>query len=306
MPRTVVAQYNVENLFDTIDNPKTRDEDFLPTGKLKWDSQKYKTKLEHMSQAIVAINGGAGPDILSLCEVENRAVVEDLVKQKALKKGKYQIIHTESGDMRGIDVALIYKKAVFKSVSFKAESIDQHSDSALHSRPILFVSGNTPTGQRIHILVNHWPSRLAGKEISEAKRMAASNTARHIIDSLEKADPNSGIICLGDFNDEPTDSSIKNLMGTGANQLINPLAALESQGKGTHNYKNHWSTLDQILYSPNMKTVTGANAITADVLMADFLLETDPKYKGNPLRTYVGNKYLGGYADHLPVFMIIQ
>jgi len=292
-----VGHYNLENLFDTIDQPQVKDEEFLPNGKNQWNSERYIKKLNRMSQAIAGLNDGKGLAILGVCEVENEQVLKDLVKQKSIKKFGYQVAHINSRDPRGIDVAFLYQPKMAKLVQLLAFQPDRFADSPFLSRPILLFEAKTSKGT-LYILENHWPSRSGGTEISAPRRLATAKLLAHLADSLERANPSAQIIAMGDFNDEPTDVSMQLIKN--ATHLIN---AMESWPKeeGTHFYQKEWSKLDQILY--NQAWNFAPPVAKAEKL--PFLLEQEGKFKGNPFRTYVGPKYLGGYSDHLPVTMKI-
>lgn len=301
-----VAFWNVENLYDTIDDPQIKDEEFLPSAKNAWTAQRYKTKQKNTAQVIAAIN----PDILGMAEIENRHVLNDLVKQPALKKQKYGIVHYDSPDQRGIDVALIYKTKVFNVLSSASVKTRQPSDTLLPTRNILVVRGVVNKKDTITILVNHWPSRRGGKDDSEQRRIFAAATVRYIVDSLNRLYPNGEIISLGDFNDEPTDVSIQSLTATG--QMVEPLFAnlmdtIDAKGEGTHYYKKEKSCLDQIMVSPALLEKKTYYVCCAMIFKPDWIFAE--VYKGDglsPKRTWAGSRYIGGYSDHLPVYCILR
>lgn len=288
-----VGHYNLENLFDTIDQPNVKDEEFLPNGKNQWNSERYLKKLNRMAQAIAALNGGKGLAILGVCEVENEQVLNDLVKQKSLKKFGYHVGHIDSKDPRGIDVAFLYQPKLVKLEGLYAFQPDRFADSAFLSRPILLMVGKTKKGT-VYAMENHWPSRSGGTEQSAPRRLATAKLMAFLADSLERANPSAQIIAMGDFNDEPNDVSMQ--LVKKSTHLIN---AMETWPKdeGTHFYQKEWSKLDQILYNQAWTFETPV----AKAEKLPFLLEQEGKYKGNPFRTYVGPKYLGGYSDHMPV-----
>lgn len=311
-----IAFYNVENLFDTKDDPDKKDEDFLPDADRKWDKEKYELKLSLLASAIAKIGDDNGPEVLGLCEVENKAVLQDLVKQKAIKKQKYQIVHHESPDVRGIDNALIFKKGTFELKSSKLFTVDFPNDPNYKSRAILLVNGMM-RGTEINFIVNHFPSRRGGLKESEPKRLVVAKKVREIVESLLNINSKANIVVMGDFNDEPTNNSIQEvLMAKGADfdpnskQLFNTLADKDADGMGSYKYRGKWQMLDQILLSSNLlqsesswKYVEGSG----DVFSPEWLKQQTPeKYKGSPLRTFAGRKYLKGYSDHFPVFIQLQ
>ncbi|MCK6639311.1 MAG: endonuclease/exonuclease/phosphatase family protein [Bacteroidia bacterium] len=301
-----VGFWNVENLYDTIDDPSVKDEEFLPSAKNAWTSARYKTKQKNTAQVIAAMN----PDILGMAEVENRRVLNDLVKQPALKKQKYGIVHYDSPDQRGIDVALIYKTKVFTVLSSASVKTQQPSDTLLPTRNILVVRGVINKKDTVTILVNHWPSRRGGKDDSEQRRVFAAATVRYIVDSLNRLYPNGEIVSLGDFNDEPTDVSIQSLTATG--QMVEPLFAnlmdtIDAKGEGTHYYKKEKSCLDQIMVSPALLEKKTYYVCCAMIFKPEWIFAE--VYKGDglsPKRTWAGSRYIGGYSDHLPVYCVMR
>jgi predicted extracellular nuclease len=301
-----VGFWNVENLYDTIDDPSVKDEEFLPSAKNAWTSQRYKIKQKNTAQVIAAMN----PDILGMAEVENRGVLTDLVKQPAIKKQKYGIVHYDSPDQRGIDVALIYKTKVFSVLSSASVKTQQPSDTLLPTRNILVVRGVINKKDTVAIIVNHWPSRRGGKDDSEQRRIFAAATLRFIVDSLNRLYPNGEIIALGDFNDEPTDVSIKSLTATG--QMVEPVFSnlmdtIDAKGDGTHYYKKEKSCLDQIMVTPALLQKKSYYVCCAMIFKPEWIFAE--VYKGDglsPKRTWAGSRYIGGYSDHLPVYCVLR
>lgn len=287
------GHYNLENLFDTIDQPHVKDEEFLPNGKNQWSSDRYLKKLQRMAEAIAALNNGKGLAILGVCEAENKQVLLDLTHQKSLKKFGYQVAHIDSKDPRGIDVAFLYQPKWVKFQGLYAFQPDRFADSPFLSRPILVMKATTKKGD-LYVLENHWPSRSGGTEQSASRRMATAKLLSYLADSLERANPSAQIIAMGDFNDEPSDASMQ--LVKKSTHLQNSMESWPKE-EGTHFYQKEWSKLDQILYNQAWSFETPKSK--AEKL--PFLLEKEGKYQGNPFRTYVGPKYLGGYSDHLPV-----
>jgi len=309
--RLFVAHYNVENLFDTLNDPQTADEDFLPTGSYEWTAARYEQKLRQLSQVIGDMNQGEGPDILGLCEVENAQVVADLAKKlnKSNKK-QYSYIHFDSPDGRGIDVAMIYNRKVYKVKNSRSVFVPMPGDSSRPTRDILVVSGQLPNKSQLHVLVNHWPSRRSGQDASEIARMGAAAVAKRSVDSLHSRFKGSTVLVMGDFNDTPADKAPLEVLGASwpanANaRLANPFLALHADStQGSYRYRNSWQFIDHISISPTALE-NGAKvryvAGSAAAILQPYQLEKEGRFKGNPFRTYAGNRYLGGYSDHLPV-----
>ena len=310
-----VAFYNVENLFDTEDNPAQQDEEFLPDSKKQWTVERYQDKLNKLARVIAALNY---PVLLGLAEVENEAVLRDLVEHPDLAEAGYDLVHYDSPDARGIDVALLYRTAFFTPVSSQAIPVTFEEDN-YKSRDLLLVSGTLGQDAKyntLHVLVNHWPSRRGGVAQSEPRRLLAAALARQTVDELLQTDATANVILMGDFNDEPTDRSItEGLRATGVTQktdpfeLFNTTAALDEAGQGTYQFRGNWNMLDQIILSTglmeNARKVADYYYLpaSATVFTPEWLLQADGKYAGYPDRTYAGNKYLGGYSDHLPVYI---
>jgi len=312
--KLTVAHYNVENLFDTINDPAINDEEFLPNTEKKWNSERYHKKLDQLAEVIASINQGKGPDFLGLCEVENEGVVADLARQKRLKKQKYQYVHHDSPDARGIDVAFMYRKGQLKNVSSRTAFLYDPEEPKFRSRDILVVNGTLKNGQQAFFLINHWPSRVGGQKKSEPKRMLAARLARSVYDSIRVVQPQAAVFILGDLNDEATDISVYEVLRTdsattGQGDLYNPFYLLGRKGDGSIVYQKKYQLIDHIIISSSS---LGAGAKvrfvegSAGVHKPDFLRETTEKYEGNPWRTYAGKNYLGGYSDHFPVYLQIE
>lgn len=305
-----VAFYNVENLFDVYNNPSTNDEDFLPKSDKKWTPKRYSKKIRKLGYAISNVGkkgSGKLPSLIGLAEVENKSVLLDLIHTKHLKNQNYNFIHYDSPDERGIDVALIYDTTIFTELRSKSYKIDLKNEfgGVDYTRDILLVSGLF-NGEKIHIIVNHWPSRRSGKDETDEKRLITSNKVTQIIKEVNKNEENPKIIVMGDFNDDPSSRSLKNLLKN--NDLFNPMETLLSFTRGSLNYKFNWNLFDQILFTTNFfehdenKHSFGHANIFDDI----FLTQFEGKYKGNPFRTYVGRKYKGGFSDHFPVYIHLK
>lgn len=298
----LVMFYNVENLFDTIDDPVTNDEEFTPIGKKEWNSDRYWKKINQIAKVIIAAGKWNPPVLVGLCEVENKSVLHDLVHNSPLKSLGYEFIHEESPDYRGIDVSLLYRVDRFTPIHHKTISIDFPMDSSLRSRDILHVQGML-LSDTLAIYVNHWPSRRGGVSFSEPKRVYVSSVLEK---EIKKLGAESNFLVMGDFNDEPTDHSIRNLVDN--TSLYNPMYDMKiKQGLGSHSYKNEWGLLDQIMVSQNLTDSTGIQFKSASIFNANFLLhDSKNSYHLTPFRTYQGPIYKGGYSDHLPVYVVFN
>ncbi len=311
-----IAFYNQENLFDTIDDPHKNDNEFLPTAQKKWNSEKYIAKINHMAHVISSMNEGKGPDVLGVCEIENNAVLQDLVLDKQLEKLQYDIIHYESPDDRSIDNALIYKSSRFKFIYSAAYPVKFAENPHAKTRDILLVKLQAKNKESIVFLVNHFPSRLGGPG-TEIKRFQAAKVLRHVYDSLLKANPKQAVVIMGDFNDEPTDPSIDSVLAAkgstnemkAENDIFNTMYALKKNGEGSYFYRKEWNMLDQLMVSKPLvdcKIKLCYQTESSAIYKKDWMLETDERHKGAPLKTFSGNKYLNGYSDHFPVYLYIQ
>jgi hypothetical protein len=310
-----VAFYNLENLFDTIDNANVIDEEFLPNGAMKWGTMKYNTKLQHMSNAISQIGLEYCPQGISLIgvsEVENRGVLENLVKQPDLAKRSYQIVHYDSPDRRGIDVALLYNPKLFIVTNSKSYRLHT-TDTAFLTRDQLMVSGYLQ-GEKVHVIVNHWPSRTGGEERSRPKRNAAAALTRSIADSLFRVDPKAKIIIMGDLNDDPFNESCATILGAKKElnevkdgELYNTLWKTLGKGIGSLAYADQWNLFDQIIVSSEIALADPSKLKLwkAEVFNKPFLTQQEGRYKGSPLRTHAGGAWTNGYSDHYPTFIYL-
>ncbi|WP_353777472.1 endonuclease/exonuclease/phosphatase family protein [Winogradskyella sp. 3972H.M.0a.05] len=308
--KLTVAFYNLENLFDTIDDKHTNDNDFLPTSRKRWTQKRYDRKLYKLGTAISKIGHlqtDKLPVIVGLAEVENRQVIEDLLATKDLEGTNYGIVHYDSADERGIDVGLIYNEDYFSVESSETFSVYLEDDdgSRDYTRDILLVSGQL-LNEKVHVIVNHWSSRRDGKDETSHKRMAAAKEVVEAIVQLRNSEEDPKIIVMGDFNDNPDNESIKYLVTNG--NLFNPMDTVWSYDKGSQNHDFKWNLFDQILVSANFLNadVEQLRFSEADVFNEKFLTQYKGKYKGQPFRTFVGKKYKGGYSDHFPVYIILK
>lgn len=314
-PLLQVMFWNAENFFDTFNDNSVNDDEFLPGTLRAWNYKKYEIKRNQIYQVIAAIGGWDPPDIIGLAEVENRFVLNDLVVNTPLAKYNYRIVHKNSPDPRGIDVALLYREDRFRLIDKHYFPVYDANGKIERTREILYAAGITGH-DTLHIFVNHWPSRAGSKNDSESKRCHVAMTLRSKTDSLLRLNSRAFILITGDFNDEPTDESLIRCLGaktdtTGAKSyyLYNLSALLPLNGKirGTHKYEGKWAMLDQVIVSGSLlqkgkHIFTDASKLSA--FTPDFLLEKDDRWMGyKPFRTYNGMQYKGGYSDHLPVII---
>lgn len=305
-----IGFYNVENLFDTINDPDKDDDEFLPSAERQWNNERYADKIVKLSTVISKLDSDL-PAIVGLCEVENKGVIEDLINANALKKGNYGVVHYESSDNRGIDVGLIYQKKQFKVIYSKPIAVPL-PETERPTREILYVKGKVKRRSELHIFVNHWPSRSSGQKESEPKRLIAAKALKSAIDSIMSTDTNAHIICLGDFNDYPSDKSLVEILGADSlntdSKMVNLMHGLEEKERGSYNYKGEWGFLDQIIVSRSLTDYTLPDIVSNSTkpFFFDEMLYVNEQYgdiKTN--RTYGGTKYFGGYSDHLPVYTVL-
>lgn len=313
------AFYNLENLYDTIDDPTKDDEEFLPNGAKKYTGQIFLEKLDRLSEVIskLAIEKTPdGPAIIGLSEVENREVLQALVKHPLLASRGYRICHHNSPDVRGVDVAMLYNPKYF--VPIKTHSINvpliSESGSVIKTRDILWVEGYL-MGEKIHVFVNHWPSRRGGEEASAPRRQKAASICKATIDSIQKAEPGAKAFLMGDLNDDPMSASIKKVLNATGDtakladgRMYNPFEPFYKKGIGTLAWQDSWNLFDQIIFTPSWirtNTTNGWFFSSAEVFNRSFLTQKTGNFKGYPLRTYVGNEYQSGYSDHFPVIVYL-
>jgi hypothetical protein len=311
-----IAFYNVENLFDTKDDPAINDEEYTPAN--GWTEDKYKRKLNNLERVISEIGTNEQqtnpPVILGVCEIENRVVLEDLIKQPKLAAKDYGIIHYDSPDGRGIDVGLIYQKNHFKptsssSIPLIVLNIDG-SGKRVYTRDQLLVSGYLD-GEEMHFIVNHWPSRSGGEKRSSPYREAAGALNRKIIDSLQKINPDAKVITMGDLNDGPYNKSVKKQIGAVAKKeqlkpggVFNPMEDMSNKGIGSLAYRDAWDLFDQMMLTePFLRTdYSSFRFWKAGVFNRPYLIQPDGQYKGYPLRNSPSEP---GYSDHFAVYLYL-
>jgi len=306
--------YNLENLFDPENDSLKNDDSFTPEGNNHWTYGRYREKLEKTYKVISSVGGWEPPAIIGFCELENRKVIHELVTMTPLARYNYQLIHEESGDARGIDVALVYRPDKFKPFTHVAHKVIFKGDTKSTTRDLLMVGGTVYDGDTLFVFVNHWPSKFGGAKETEPRRMHAARQLRGICDSLMKRHPTAGIILTGDFNDEPHEPSMMEGLGTlypdtaaKPTELYNLM--LRFKDGGTHKFQKTWSIIDQFVVSGNLldnKNGLSLTRMDARIFKADFLVEPDETNLGDkPNRTYVGMKYQGGFSDHLPIYLDI-
>lgn len=303
--------YNVENLFDTINDPLKIDEEFLPSAEKEWTSERFEEKIIHIGSVISEL-GDDLPGIVGLCEIENRDVLEDLVATPALKPGNYKIVHYESPDKRGIDVAMIYSANQFKPIFSKPIRVVM-PDSVRPTRDILYVKGKVINGPELHLFVNHWPSRYRGLEISRPLRIMAATTLRHALDSVLNENPDANIICMGDFNDYPHNRSLQEVLSADSidsdSKFVNLMAGLKKTKRGSYNYRGNWDFLDQFIVDRGLVDGEAPDIIvgsTAPYHRPEMLYKSEKYGDIKTNRTYGGTHYYGGYSDHLPIYTKLE
>jgi len=315
-----IAFYNLENLFDTEDDPITYDDDRTPDGKDHWTEEIYKDKLKNMAKVISEIGADVTkntPALLGVAEIENRKVLEDLVNESALLPKDYGIVQFDSPDRRGIDVALLYQKSLFRPVSSSAHELllynNNDPEKRIYTRDQLLVSGYL-NGDLIHVIVNHWPSRSGGEARSRHKREKAAELNKKIIDSLFDIDPYAKIITMGDLNDDPDNTSVKKILAAKSEKedvklkgLYNPMYNMSKKGIGSLAYRDSWNLFDQIIVSKGLlgKDYTSYTYYKAGVYNKNYLANPRGRYKGYPYRSFANGAYTGGYSDHFPVYIYL-
>lgn len=312
-----IIAYNVENLFDCEDDSLTRDEGYLPNSMRGWHYKRYQNKLMAISKVVTAISGWDVPMLVGLCEVENRRCLEDLCVRGPLRTFALEIAHYESPDRRGIDVALLYNPRVFTMLHSEAIPVGLKASPRLYTRDILYVKGVVEERDTLHVYLCHFPSRWSGKKETEHLRAEAASVLREHADSVSHSCSRALIVMMGDFNDNPSDKSMCQVLGALSSEqrkdsvaLCNLMGPLSERNKGTHYYQGQWSCYDQMIVSPALLDKHSGLQVVggeAHIFDADFLLKYDEQYlQQRPLRTYNGMTYWGGFSDHLPVYIDLE
>ncbi len=316
---SVISFYNLENLYDTIDDFNVSDEEFTPAGEKNYNTRIYFDKLDKLAEVISQIGdevtGKHGPSILGVAEIENKNVLKDLAAHKLIAHRNYKFVHYDSPDGRGVDVAMFYnpKDFVVEDSRPLYVQLPGGSKDAYYTRDILWVTGKLH-GETIHIYVNHWPSRRGGEERSAPARAAAAMIAKNHLDSIQAKDGPVKAVIMGDLNDDPVSPSLTHVLKTKAvkeevkpGELFNPWVDMYKKGYGTLAYADAWNLFDQIVISSPWldRKQDGFFFYQAKVFNKPFLVENQGRYKNHPMRTWDGNVYRGGYSDHFPTYIVL-
>lgn len=307
-----VVFYNVENLFDTEDDPRTNDNEFLPDSEKKWTAERYQKKLEDISTVLSSVNTIELPEIIGLCEVENHQVLEDLTKTGKLEAGNYQIVHYDSPDFRGIDCALLYHPDEFTVIESSPIQVVFADENNSTTRDILYVKGQTKNREEFHVFVNHWPSRIGGVDQTEPKRLDVARILKNKIDSVQNVNPKANIVVMGDMNDEPSNLSLSGILGAKSPDaenaaLVNLMFPVHNEKRGSYNYRGNWNMLDNIVVSSNLLDRKGFRVIgdQGEVFHEEWMENINRDGIMYPNRTYGGPNYYGGVSDHFPVYFML-
>ena len=304
-----VGFYNLENLFDTINNNGKYDLEYTPKGDKQWTGQRYALKLKNMARVVKDLD----VDILGISEIENRSVVEDLINTEAVKDKGYKIVHYDSPNERGVDVGLIYDPKKFRVLFSQSRRLFIPEKPEFLTRDQLVVTG-LMGGEKVSVIVNHWPSRLGGESQSSPFREAAAALTKSIADSCLKDDPTTKVIIMGDLNDDPSNKSCKDVLGAKKKAkdvkqggYFNTMWMHFDRGIGTLAYKGQWNLFDQIIISENLlKGDNGSLKFSkSEVFNKSYLVNQEGTYKGYPHRTFAGGVFLNGYSDHFPTLIYL-
>lgn len=309
-----VMFYNVENLFDTTDDPIKNDDEFLPTGAMNWQPWKYWEKLRNITRVITAVGGMQSPALVGLCEIENDSVIFDLTRRSPLRAQEYEYVVTNSPDERGIDVALLYQRHQFKLLEKIEYEIAFHDKKIRPTRNILHVAGRVISGDTVDVFVCHFPSRSGGQRESEPARIDAATLLRNKVDSLFGIRQKANIVIMGDFNDHPDNKSLFQTLNAKSlrddyfdTELYNMFYhRMKETGFGSYFFQGRWEVLDQFIVSGNMLSKNNSIRVKnneAHIFKPDFLLQTDRYGTKRPFRTHLGMRYIGGFSDHLPIYL---
>lgn len=310
-----ISFYNFENLFDCEDDPNnTGDDDFLPNGPYRWTQAQYERKLDNLARVVNVLGKEVtpyGPAFLGCSEIENRRVLEDLVVRDEIKDMGLKVIHEDGPDRRGIDVAALYNPAIFKLEGYEYHRLKWAERPDFVTRDQLHAYGYI-AGEKIHFIVVHWPSRYGGSQ-SDSLRRATASLSLEIIEGIHATEPNAKIVLMGDFNDDPTNASVtevlkaKRLRSEVKNQgLYNPAATLFEKGIGTLVYKDSWNLFDQMIISKGLLDDGSKLRLwKMEVFNRDFLVTQEGRRKGYPHRTFENNTFIDGYSDHFPVLIYL-
>jgi predicted extracellular nuclease len=310
-----IVFYNVENLFDTVSNPDKDDDDFTADGFMNWTPWKYWEKQRNITRVITAIGGMQSPALVGLAEVENDSVLYDLTRRSPLRAQQYEFIISNSPDRRGINVALLYQRHQFRLLEHNEYEIIFRNRNTRPTRNILHAVGEVINGDTLDVFVCHFPSRWGGQRETEPARIDAAALLRQKVDSLFIVRQTANIIIMGDFNDYPNDRSMIQTLGAGnindkieAKALYNMfLHRMRERNFGTYKFQGQWGIIDHLIVSGNLLKHNHSTRVKnneAHIFKADFLLEPDERHGGQrPFRTNIGPRYIGGFSDHLPIYM---
>ncbi len=314
---SLIGFYNLENLYDTVNNLIKNDEEFLPTSERNYNTRIYFDKLDHLADVISQMGTEITPDgvaLLGVAEIENDTVLNDLIKRDKLKDRKLQFIHFDSPDERGVDVGLLYNPKYFKPLYSTPifVKLPGGSKDAYFTRDVLYVKGLLD-GDTIHVFVNHWPSRSGGEERSIPARAAAAKVAKLRVDSLTALNPDAKVIVMGDLNDDPVSPSVTKVLQAKGKidvknpEMYNPWLDFYRKGIGTLAYQDAWGLFDQVILSPGWlnKEQSGYFYQKATIFNKDFMIQKTGKFKGYSKRTWDGITYNYGYSDHFPVYTVM-
>jgi hypothetical protein len=313
----IVAFYNFENLYDTIDDDFVDDAEYLPNSTKQYNTDKYKIKLGNLEKVVSELGTDDNPDgpaILGVAEIENKGVLKDVVSQPKLKNRNYKIVHYDSRDARGIDVALIYNPKYYKVIKSEKITVDLNATGEKSfTRDILWVKGLF-MGEELHVMVGHWPSRRGGEEVSKERRCLAAKAMRAKADSIFLENQNANVIVMGDLNDDPTSYSVVECLRASWKKekatngtLYNPFGDYYNKGIGTLAYNDAWNLFDQIIISPSiLKNANGLQFHKSEIFNRPYLKNFTGQYKGYPFRTFAGDFFQGGFSDHFPTYIVIK
>ena len=309
-----IAFYNCENFFDAVHNPAKEDEEFTPEGKYHYTQKIYKQKVHNIATVIQSMNGADGPALIGMAEVENSAVLNDLIHQPEIARRNYKYEWFDGPDPRGINVALLYNPKYFYVLKAEPLHIDLSGTQGKSvTRDVLHVEGIL-NGDTVHVFVNHWPSRRGGEDESGPKRAIAAKLDKAAITSLLNKNPDTKIIMMGDLNDNPPDNSITGILGAKAEQsevsgdgLYDPWINIYKKGEGTEEYKHSWNLFDQIIISGAFLQNKNHKLRyeKSEIFRPDFIIDHYKGHEGEPKRSFVGTHWINGYSDHFPVILYL-
>ena len=308
-----VMFFNTENLFDAVDDSLKNDDEFTPQGSYRWTEKRYWNKLDAVAKVIAAVGDDGLPGIVGLCEVENDTVLRDLTARSALKGASYRYVMTDSPDLRGIDVALLYRRGEFQLTGYESRPVDISGYSGSPTRDILHATGRIASGDTLDIYVCHWPSRIGGEKETEPRRMVAARQVRQSVDSVIAVRRKPYIIIMGDLNEGTDCPAVVEGLGAkgidcGADLPDDELVTVMDHTGGSYRYQGRWDSYDQFVVSASFLNGLGcSNIVDEKVWRLEFMLEDDNDYGGKkPLRTFNGRRYQHGFSDHLPIGLRIE